>query len=307
MTPSLEGSKPLSRTARWQGAAWYGWALALASTVASSIVTPLSRGIIVAGVDPITLLLLRLVIAVTLMGVTLAFTQPQHFRLSTHGFWRIVGVGLVAGIEICCFFSALAYVDASMSAMIKSTQPLVVLLLLTLGGERLTRQQLVRLALATGGIYLLVGPGGTVAPIGLLLLLLSLIFYGAQLVFIQWWLSSYSTHTVAFYLSSVMTVVIATWWGIQDVAWHDPGPTGWTVIIVMAVVSTWFARLALFGAIARIGSGQIAMLWPLQTLLIIVLSVIFLGERMTIVQWLGGALILGSTALAAQRSKVRPA
>ena len=144
MTPSLEVSKPLSRTARWQGAAWYGWALALASTVASSIVTPLSRGIIVAGVDPITLLLLRLVIAVTLMGVTLAFTQPQHFRLSTHGFWRIVGVGLVAGIEICCFFSALAYVDASMSAMIKSTQPLVVLLLLTLGGERLTRQQLVR-------------------------------------------------------------------------------------------------------------------------------------------------------------------
>lgn len=307
MTPSLDVSKPLSRTARWQAAAWYGWALALASTLASSIVTPMSRGIIVAGVDPITLLLLRLSIAVTLMGVTLALTQPQHFRLPRQGFWRILGVGLVAGVEICCFFSALAYVDASMSAMIKSTQPLVVLLLLTLGGERLTSRHLFRLALAMGGIYLLVGPGGTVAPIGLLLLLLSLLFYGAQLVFIQWWLSSYSPHTVAFYLSSVMTIVIAGWWWIKGVGWHDPGSTGWTVIIILAVISTWFARLALFGAIARIGSGQIAMLWPLQTLLIIVLSVLFLDERLSAIQWLGGLLILGSAALAAQRSKIRPA
>jgi drug/metabolite transporter (DMT)-like permease len=133
----------------------------------------------------------------------------------------------------------------------------------------------------------------------LFLLLCSLLLYGSQLVFIQWWLSSYSTHTVAFYLSSVMTVVIAAWWWLQGAVWRDPGPTGWTVILVLAVASTWFARLALFGAIARIGSGQIALLWPLQTFLIIVLSVLFLDERMTMVQWLGGALIVASMALAA--------
>jgi drug/metabolite transporter (DMT)-like permease len=299
MTTSLDLPKPLTRAERWQRASWYGWLLAVASTVASSIVTPMSRGVIVAGVDPILLLLLRLAIAVALMGLTLALTQPQHLRIERRGFWRILGIGLVAGLEICCFFSALAYVDASMSAMIKSTQPLVVLLLLTLGGERLTRRHLMRLGLAIGGIYLLVGPGGTVAPIGLFLLLCSLLLYGSQLVFIQWWLSSYSTHTVAFYLSSVMTVVIAAWWWLQGAVWRDPGPTGWTVILVLAVASTWFARLALFGAIARIGSGQIALLWPLQTFLIIVLSVLFLDERMTMVQWLGGALIVASMALAA--------
>lgn len=301
MTTSLEVPKPLTRTQRWQNAAWYGWVLALASTLASSIVTPMSRGVIVAGVDPILLLLLRLSIAATLMGATLAATQPQYFRIERRGLWRIIGIGLIAGLEICCFFSALAYVDASMSAMIKSTQPLVVLLLLTLGGERLTKRQFMRLGLAICGIYLLVGPGGTVAPLGLLLLLCSLLLYGIQLVFIQWWLSSYSTHTVAFYLTSVMTVVIVSWWWLQGAIWRDPGPTGWTVILVLAVLSTWFARLALFGAIARIGSGQIALLWPLQTLLIIVLSVLFLGERMTTVQWVGGALILGSAALAARR------
>ncbi|MEZ4862476.1 MAG: DMT family transporter [Caldilineaceae bacterium] len=303
MTSSLAMATVRQRLAQWTQAGWFGWALALCSTFASSIVTPLSRGLIVAGVDPISLLLVRLSLAVTLIALTLAITQPALFRIDRRGCWRVLGVGAVAGVEICCFFSALAYVDASMSAMIKSTQPLVVLLLLTLGGERLTRRHLVRLGLAFCGIYLLVGgpSGGAVAPIGLLLLLASLLLYGSQLVFTQWWLGGYNTHTVTFYLTSVMTVIIAGWWWVQGVAWRDPGASGWMIIGVLAVVSTWFARLALYGAIPRIGTGQIALLWPLQTLTIIVLSVIFLNERMTSVQWMGGAFVLSSAMLAIER------
>lgn len=301
---SVEVSAQRQRLAKWTTAGWFGWALALCSTFASSIVTPLSRGLIVGGMDPINLLLLRLSIAVALIALTLAITQPDHFRIDRRGLWRVLGVGLIAGVEICCFFSALAYVDASMSAMIKSTQPLVVLLLLRLGGEQLTQWHWVRLGLATCGLYLLIGgPGGEVAPMGLLLLMLSLLLYGSQLVFTQWWLSAYNTHTVTFYLSSIMMVVIAFWWWIQGAVWSDPGPQGWIIILVLAVVSTWFARLALYGAIRRIGTGQIALLWPLQTLTIIVLSVLFLNERMTPMQWVGGALVLSSAVLAMSRNR----
>lgn len=302
MASSFEGITQRQRLAKWSTAGWFGWALALCSTFASSIVTPLSRGLIVGGMDPISLLLTRLSIAVGLITLTLAITHPSHFRIDRRGLWRVLGVGILAGVEICCFFSALAYVDASMSAMIKSTQPLVVLLLLTLGGERLTRRHWVRLGLATCGIYLLVGgPGGVVAPMGLLLLMLSLLLYGLQLVFTQWWLGGYNTHTVTFYLSSIMTVIIAVWWWIQGAVWSDPAPQGWIILVVLAVVSTWFARLALYGAIPRIGTGQIALLWPLQTLTIIVLSVMFLNERMTPVQWIGGAFVLSSAVLAIER------
>lgn len=304
MASSLPVSVQRQRLAKWAAAGWFGWAMALCSTFASSIVTPMSRGLIVAGVDPISLLLARLSIAVVLIIATLTLTQRESFKIDRRGFWRILGIGLLGGVEICCFFSALAYVDASMSAMIKSTQPLVVLLLLTLGGERLTRRHWVRLGLATIGIYLLVGgPGGAVAPMGLLLLTLSLLLYGSQLVFTQWWLSGYNTHTVTFYLSSIMTMVIAFWWWVQGAVWRDPGPQGWLIIVVLAVVSTWLARLALYAAIPRIGSGQIALLWPLQTLTIIVLSVLFLNERMTPVQWVGGAFILSSALLAIERTK----
>ncbi|MBX3016160.1 MAG: DMT family transporter [Caldilineaceae bacterium] len=302
MAFSLQLDTQRQRLAQWSATSSFGWVLALSSNFASSIVTPLSRGLIVAGVDPISLLLARLSIAVGLIIVTLAGTQPGRFKIDRRGFWRVLAVGLIAGVEICCFFSALAYVDASMSAIIKSTQPLVVLLMLALGGERLTSRHWVRLGLATMGIYLLVGgPGGGVAPMGLILLLFSLLLYAAQLVFTQWWLAGYNAHTVTLYLSSLMTIVITFWWWVQGAIWSDPGTQGWIIILVMAVVSTWFARLALYGAIPRIGSGQIALLWPLQTLIIIILSVLFLNERMTLVQWIGGGFVLSSAVLAMER------
>jgi drug/metabolite transporter (DMT)-like permease len=193
-----------------------------------------------------------------------------------------------------------------MSAMIKSTQPLVVLLMLALGGERLAARHWFRLGLAMAGVYLLIGPGGRVEPFGLLLLGLSLLLYAWQLVLSQWWLRDYDIWAVTLYLTAIMTGVIAIWWWAQGAIWQAPNLQGWIVIGVLAVVSTYLARLALYAALPRVGSGQIALLWPLQTLLIIVLSVIFLHERLALVQWGGGILILASTLLASEWNSKRP-
>lgn len=285
---------------------WFGWSLALAATFASSIVTPLVRGAVVSGINPISLLLARLVIASALLLATMALFDRPRFQVDRRGMWRLGLIGLISGVEICCFFWSLAFVDASMSAIIKSTQPLVVLLLLALGGERFTTRHAVRLVLAIGGIYLLVGAGGSVAPLGLLLLTLSLLLYALQLVLVQWWLPGYDTRTITLYLTLLMTVVISGWWWAQGAQWQDPGPTGWLVIGILAMVSTYFARLALFAAIRRIGSGQIALLWPLQTLVIVVLSVLFLDERLGGLQWIGGVLILASAMLAIERMDTTP-
>jgi drug/metabolite transporter (DMT)-like permease len=281
--------------------------MAFVSTFASSIVTPLVRGVVVGGMDPISLLLLRLLIATLLQAGTMGRFEPEHFKINRRGLWAVGVIGLISGVEICCFFWSLAFVDASMSAMIKSTQPLVVLLLLALGGERLTGRSILRLLLAMIGVYFLVGgPGGHVAPMGLILLGLSLLLYAGQLVLSQWWLRGYPIQTVTFYLTAIMTLVIIGWWWVQGAVWQAPGLQNWIVIGVLAVVSTYLARLALYAAIPRIGSGQIALLWPLQTLSIIGLSVLFLHERMTPIQWVGGCLTLVSALLAVERWRAEP-
>lgn len=277
--------------------------MAVTSIAASSLVTPLVRGAVLGGMHPISLLFMRLLITVALLAGTTALTGPVRFRIDRRGLKSMVIIGLIAGVEICCFFWSLAFVDASTTAIIKSSQPLVVLLMLAAGGERLTRRALARLLLSMLGIHLLVGVGGQVAPIGLLLLFASLMLYALQLVLVQWWLSGYDAQTVTLYITTLMTIVIGVWWGIGGAGWEAPGLAGWTVILVLAVVSTYFARLALFGAIRRIGSGQVALLWPLQTLLVIVLSALFLHERLAPLQWAGGILVLSSALLAIERRR----
>jgi drug/metabolite transporter (DMT)-like permease len=291
---------------RWAQAQWFGWSMALSATVAAALVTPLARAVVVGGMDPITLLLARLAIAAVLMAITLAATDPSLLKISRQGLVSVTFVGVIAGIEISCFFWSLAWIDASMSAMLKSVQPLVVLLLLSFGGEPITRRHMMRLALAIVGIYLLIGPSGDVAPFGLLLTGISILLYGIQLVLIQWRLLVYETRTMTLYLLIVMTLVVGGWWGVQGAEWSDPGVNGWIAILVMAVVSTYFARIAQFAAVRHVGGGQVALLWPLQTLLIILLSVIFLQEQMSPIQWMGGGLILSSALLAIQnRTRIR--
>jgi drug/metabolite transporter (DMT)-like permease len=253
--------------------------------------------------DPLALLLARLVIAVVLLSLTLAFTRPSLLRIDEELAKRVALVGGIAGVEICCFFLSLAWIDSSMSAMLKSVQPLVVLLLLGLGGERLTRRHLLRLTFAIAGIYLLVGPSGQLSSLGLALTGLSILLYAIQLVLLQWRLLSYDPRTVTLYLLVMMTLVVTVFWAVQGAQWNDPGVSGWSAILIMAVVSTYFARIAQFVAMRHIGGGQIALLWPVQTLLIILLSVLFLHERLTLFQWTGGILVLVSAGLAISRSQ----
>ncbi len=287
-----------------KSAEWLGWALAVASALAASLVTPLARGVVVGGVDPLGMLVVRLAITVVLLVISFGVIMPRYARVDRRGLARLLVIGLISGVEIGCFFSALAYIDASTTAVIKSTQPLVVLLMLTVGGETLTGHRLLRVALSMAGIYLLVGVGDSVSPTGLIFLGFSLFLYALQLVLTQWWLPDYDPRTVTLYVTTLMAIVVTVWWMGRGAPWTDPGLPGWIAIVVMAVVSTYFARITLYAAIARIGSGQVALLWPLQTLSVIILSVIFLGERFTPFQWVGGALVLLSAVMARPRARI---
>jgi drug/metabolite transporter (DMT)-like permease len=132
-----------------------GWLFGIGSSLAGGLVTPLARGIIVGGMAPSTLLVLRLTLASILLGVTMAIVAPHKLKLTRRGLWLMLVVGGLAGFEIATFFWSLAYVDAATSSIIKSVQPLVVLLLLTFGGERMTGRHWIRLLLSMVGIYLL--------------------------------------------------------------------------------------------------------------------------------------------------------
>ncbi len=279
----------------------FGWTLAIFAIFCFSLATPIARSLILAGAIPTGIITVRMAMATVLHGFTLAVTDPSMLRPQGRGLWIALGTGLFNGIGMVLYFLALTRLSASLTAMLIAIGPIVVLSLLALRGEKLTRRHAVRLALALVGVYLLIGPGGEVDMVGVALALLAVLIFSSQLVVVQWYLKPYDARTITFFTNLGMFIMVTIFWVGGGMEWHTLSPLGWMGIVVLAVMSTFLARWAMFSAVPYIGSAQMSMLNPLEILLAVIWSMLFLGERLSLLHWFGGILILVSALLAIQR------
>jgi len=280
---------------------WIGWTLAVASTIAFSLGPPLGKAAIDLGITPTVLLVLRFGISILLLVGTLGVTAPGKLSINRKGLLIGGGAGLSNGLGVLSFFWSLTRLDVSIATMIFSLAPLVVLGVLALGGERLTYRHLVRLGLGLIGVYLLIGPSGQVDWLGVLLVCGNIVSVSIEFSMIQWFVRNYDTRTITLYVMIGMLITIGAFWLAQGAVWPNPGWQGWLVVGVMGVVTGYFAWWAMFTSIRYIGSSQVILLTPLETLLSVLWSVVFLQERLLPWQWLGGIFILISALLAAKR------
>ncbi len=280
---------------------WLGWVLAGASTAVFSLVTPLGKLALDGGFHPTAILSLRFGLAALLLALAMARTAPHTLRTDRRGFCVASLAGVINGLGAVSFFWSLRRLDSSVATMLFALSPLFVLGALALRGEEFTYRQWVRLGLGLLGVYLLIGPGGQVDFEGVLLVLGGIIGFTLEITLVQWFLPAYDTRTVTLYVLLGMWLSISGLWLAQGLPWSQPGWQGWAVLLVIAVVSTFFGWWAMFRAIQSIGSGQYALLLPVETLLAILWSFLFLGERLLILQFVGGGFILLSAMLAVQR------
>lgn len=280
---------------------WHGWLLAIASTVVFSLVTPLGKAALEGGFHPTAILSLRFGLAALLLALTMARTAPQTLRTDRRGLLVAGLAGIVNGLGAVGFFWSLRRLDSSVATMLFALSPLFVLGTLALRGEKFTYRQWIRLALGILGVYLLIGPGGQVDFAGVLLVLAGIVGFTLEITLVQWFLPQHDTRTVTLYVLGGMWLSITGLWLGQGLPWTQPGWQGWLMLLVIAVLSTYFGWWAMFRAIQSIGSGQYALLLPVETLLAIFWSFLFLGERLLPLQMAGGALILVSAVMAVRR------
>ena len=275
--------------------------MALLSTLASSILSPVAKVAVGLGLDPAVVLALRLVVAALLLALTTLIANPAQLRIDRRGLLICLGVGAGTGLGMWMYFQALTGMRSSIAAMIFSLYPLAVLGLLALRGERFTYRQMVRTVIGLSGVYLLIGVGGRADGRGVFLIFGAILGFAILTVVIQWFLQGYDAMTVTLYTVVGMALPNLAGWIVRDVPWRAPGWLGWLTIVLLAVVVTYLGRVTQFVAIREIGGGQVALLMPLEIFLAVAWSVLFLNERLTLWQWVGGGLILLSTLLAAQR------
>jgi drug/metabolite transporter (DMT)-like permease len=269
---------------------------------ASSIPVLIKVGL-AAAVPPVTLVTLRLVTATVASWLVFPLVWPGVWRIDRRGLGWCVAAGVTNGTGQLCYSLALSRVDASIAQMILSLYPLITLILLATRGEALRRRSVISLGLGLVGAYLLIGPGGQVDLVGVLLLLCTATVYSLHLSIVQWYLGDYPAQTVALYAITFMAAMNVVVRLLQFRPWQPLAPAGWTVVLILGLVCTLLARLALFSGIRRIGSGKTALLGLSELFLSVLLAFVFLGERLSPVQWVGGVLTLVSSALAVRRPR----
>ena len=257
-----------------------------------------------AGVSTVSLLAVRFTLAAALLWAAAigAGVGALHRRDALVGL--LLGV-LYAG-QTALSFTALTRIDASLTELLGFAYPaLVVLGAIALRHEAPSRRRLAALALAMGGVALVLagGSAGALDPLGTACALGSAVLYaGYALAAGRVVGTRVPPLTLTALLcsgASVAFVLAGSAGGSLHLAMSG---RGWACAIALAVCSTVLAITAFLGGVARVGAGRASILAMLEPPAACVLAFLVLGERLTAVQLLGGALVIGAAVVLQLRS-----
>lgn len=261
-------------------------------------------------VDAVTLLALRMIVALPLFLLMAAWAWRRSPSLSVGDRVRIVVLGGL-GYYLASYldFVGLAYITATLERLILYLNPTLVLLIGVLFlGRRASRAQVVALLVSYAGVMLAVGHdlevGGSNVALGSLLVFGSALSYALYLIGSGEIVGRVGAVRLTAYASTVACVFCIAQYlllrpldGLLTLA-----PEVYGLSLLNGTVCTVLPVLAVMMAVARIGSAraaQIGMLGPVST---IVLSVLLLGEPMGPWQIAGTALVLAGVFLVGRRA-----
>lgn len=257
------------------------------------------------GVTPFTLVAFRTVIAALVMWVTAALFRRNEIAISWRDLLGCIGVGAVNGFGSLLYYTSLSRLDASRASFLNTLYPLWVILFLFAAGQPLTRLTLVRLGLSMVGIFLLTrAQPGELDWLGVMLMIASSATYGWYLVLGQWVLADVSAPRAAPYILTTMATVVGVARIVRATPLEPIAFTGWWAVLALGL-TTALSRLATFSALKYMGGIETSLVGLLELLVSLGLAFLLLGERLAVVQWLGGVLLVFSPALMARDPGLR--
>jgi drug/metabolite transporter (DMT)-like permease len=281
-------------------AVWPGLLLAALGAVAFS-----GKAIIVKlayrhGVDAVTLIMYRMLFALPLF-LSLAWWAGRGKPALTGRDWRIVVFLGITGYYLASFldFAGLAYVTASLERLILYLNPTLVLALgVVLFKKRVSRKQVLSLAVSYAGVLLVFGHEVTLmgadAALGALLVFGSAVSYALYLAFSGEEVRRLGALRLAGLATTVACVLCLVQFAVlRPLSAAVVAPEVIGLSVLNATLCTFAPVLMVMMAIERIGAGaaaQVGMIGPLSTIL---MGILILGEPFTLWVAAGTALVMG--------------
>jgi len=223
---------------------------------------------------------------------------------------RELGAGLLLGALLGVGFATqavgLAYTTPSRSAfLVAMSSVLAPLVAYLVARERLSWWTLAALAVAAGGIYFLTDPGAGGLNRGDLWTLITAFVFGGQIVAVRELGLRFDVRRLVL-MQIALTAVGA---GVAAYALEPVrfAVTGRSVgaLLYCGVAATAVALLLQMRAQRDMTSARAALLFCTEPVFASLASWLWLGERLSLQQWLGGAMIVAGMLIAEPKEAVR--
>jgi drug/metabolite transporter (DMT)-like permease len=255
------------------------------------------------GMTAYTVVAVRTGFAAALLWIIYLLFWRRHIRITRKELVGCVAVGLVNGVGSLFYYTALSRIDASLVSLINTSYTLWVVLFLAASGQSLSRYTVISLLLAGCGVALLTQANGAAADaLGIMLMLVAALAYGWHLVLGQWVVADTDPRSVALYVLTTMAAVVTVARLFEAGPLEPVTMSGWWAVLGLGIV-TGLSRLFMFLGLGRLGGIQTALLGLSELFVTLLVAFVVLGERLTALQWLGGALLITAGLLVRRDSR----
>ncbi|MCZ7547237.1 MAG: DMT family transporter [Anaerolineae bacterium] len=250
-----------------------------------------------AGVDPFTVAAVRTILAVGILWAGYLIFWREYTYIYPAALLGCVMVGVVNGIGSIFYYNGLARLDASVAQLLNSAYLVFVVILARLGGTMMTQRTALRVALACIAVVLLTMPSADrVDWLGVGFMLANALLFAGHVIMGQRVLFEIPPQTFTLYVLTTMGVVVTLARAVYDTRWIPPSTEGLAAIVALAV-TTALSRLLLFTGVKKLGGLQTILLGVAEIALALGAAMIFLGESLSALQWVGAGFMLGSMFL----------
>lgn len=241
-----------------------------------------------------TVLVFRFVFATILVWAFLAW-RGRLTLLRGRTLLIALGLGVFGyATQSGLYFLGLEFMTAGMVAIVLYTYPaFVVILAVTLIGERVSRPMLLALCFALGGIALVTGanPAGA-SLVGVLVVLGAAIAYAVYITLSRAMLMTIDPIVLTAYVlpaAGTSFVVIGAASGNLTI---PQTLSAWTILICIGVFATAIPVVAFFAGLKQIGASQAGIISTAEPPVTIALGAVLFAEPVTTATVIGGLLIL---------------
>lgn len=256
------------------------------------------------GVQPVEIALWRYALTVPIFWALVFLSSRRAARDAAAPHvpsGRLLALGILLAAAALCAFFGLQRISAGTYVVIFYTYPAVTALLMLALGERLSGWGWVALALTIVGVGLTVPDfsqglaGGNL--VGVLIALINAVIVAVYFILNSRLLRGQVglVRPAALTTTGALCALIVI--GLLLRVNLPRQPEAWFWLIGMALVSTVLPIFMINVGLQRLGPARAAILGSVEPLLTAFLAMLFLGQRMEPVQWLGGIVIVASVVL----------